>query len=70
VSRHKFKKGDVVALRIDYLDDFNFVRKHKQGTVSSYDNALVVVSMPHYVTICPHESDLEIVSSVDISGNV
>lgn len=70
MSRHKFKKGDVVALRSDYLDDFNFVRKHKQGTVSRYDNALVVVSMPHYVTICPHENDLEIVSSVDKSGNV
>jgi hypothetical protein len=65
MSLHKFKKGDIVKLRDDFLDDNTFVKKNSQGTVSRYDDCLVVVSLQHYVTICPHESDLEIVSSVD-----
>ena len=70
MNLHKFQKGDIVELRNDFLDDYNFVKKHSHGTVSRYDDASVVVSMPHYVTICPHESDIEIVSSVDKSGKV
>lgn len=65
MNRHKFKKGDIVKLRDDFLDDYSFVEKCNQGTVLKYDDFLVVVSMPHYVTICPHEDVLELVSPAD-----
>jgi len=62
MTLHKFKKGDTVVLTEDYLDDDFFVESQSIGKVARYDNCLVVVSMPHYVTICPQEKALELVS--------
>lgn len=70
MNRHKFKKGDTVVLTEDCQSDGFFVVRQSIGKVARYDNCLVVVSMPHYVTICPQEKALELVSTAGESSEV
>lgn len=70
MKQHKFNQGDLVILKEDFMDDDSFVKEHSLGKVMRYDDSLVVVSMPNYVTICPHESDLELVSHKKRSATI